>query len=331
MKAKILFIIAILLCGVGSAAAADPADVALFLILGQSNADGSAFSDPAEDKAMREWYTTAPEARLLNIWYAPTQVRNEPNALGQSARHVIDGLYRDMEPQWMRLWYRNDNVARRTAMNMIHGAGTYSAMAQGRRGIEGELGRRFAADYPGMPLYVIKLGVSGSGIDTWANPADDHNWRYFTDRVYRPAVDSLVASGKRPHLVGVWWMQGCADSGSTAEAYGRSLRELVDRLRSQLGFPSARVYVGLIPAPGEGDATPEGSLGYSDAVRSAQRAVAADTPGVTLVPTADCSMQYEDNFHGKIHFDHPGINRVADNLMDAVRRAGTDAWCPYNP
>ena len=51
-------------------------DVAVMVIIGQSNADGSAFSDPAIDKQMWEWYTTTPQAENLNIWYRSTQVIN---------------------------------------------------------------------------------------------------------------------------------------------------------------------------------------------------------------------------------------------------------------
>lgn len=167
---RLFVVLAALMSMFLTANAAKDQDVALFITIGQSNADGSAFAEEDVDKTMLEWYSTAPGADNLHIWYVPTQVRNEKNALGQMARHVIPALYRDKEPQWMKLWFRNDNYAGRTAMNMIHGAGTYSRYSQGRRGMEGEFGRRFAEAFPDKELYIIKLGVSGSGIDTWANP-----------------------------------------------------------------------------------------------------------------------------------------------------------------
>lgn len=307
-------------------AAERPDTVAVFIILGQSNADGSAFSDPAIDGEMKQWWYSSPQSSDLHIWYRPTVVRNEKNTLGQMARHVYDGRYRDMPPGWMQLWYRNDNTASRTAMNMIHGAGSYSAMAQGRRGIEGEFGRRFAMQYPGRELYVIKLGVSGSGIDTWANEADDHNWHYFTDNIFNPAIQSLRNIGKIPALAGIWWMQGCADSESDAETYYTKLSTLTSRLRSGLQFPDATIYIGLIPAPGEDTVTPEGSCGYGAGVREAQMRLASEQPNTVIIPTADCPMQYEENFHGYIHFNHQGINRIADRLMDSIAARGISAW-----
>lgn len=305
-------------------------DVAIFITLGQSNADGSAFADPEEDKILNEWYTTSPSADNLHMWYTSTQILNEKNVLGQMARHVIPGKYRDMKPQWMKLWYRNDNYAGRTAMNMIHGAGTYSQYAQGRRGMEGEFGRRFAEAYPNDELYFIKLGASGSGIDTWANPKDDNNWKFFIDSIYRPAITTLLAEGKRPKLAGIWWMQGCADSGSTTEKYAKSLKLLIERLRTQLGFPQAPIYIGQIVAPNEGNVTPEGSTGYSDAVRNAQKQVASEIKGVTPINTSSCPMQYEKAFKGKIHFNHQGVNRIGDILADSVIAAGPSRWALFS-
>ncbi len=304
-------------------------DVAIFITIGQSNADGSAFADPEQDKILNEWYTTSPSADNLHIWYTSTQILNEKNALGQIARHVIPGKYTDKDPQWMKLWYRNDNYAGRTAMNMIHGAGTYSAYAQGRRGMEGEFGRKFAEAYPNDELYMIKLGASGSGIDTWANPKDDNNWKFFIDSIYRPAITTLLAEGKRPRLAGIWWMQGCADSGSTTEKYAESLKLLINRLRTQLGFPQAPIYIGMIPAPNEGTVTPDGSVGYSDAVRNAQIEVAKELKGVTLINTSSCPMQYEEAFNGKIHFNHQGVNCIGDILADSVISAGPKHWATF--
>lgn len=303
-------------------------DAAVIVILGQSNADGSAFSEPVVDRQMWDWYTTSPQTAYLNIWYRSTQVVNEPDALGHTARHVVDGKVRDMPPGWMKLWYRNDNVAGRTAMNMIHGAGTYSDIAQMRRGIEGQLGRRFAEEFPGKELYVIKLGVSGSGIDTWANEADDTNWRYFADSVYTPAINTLLAQGKRLRLAAVWWMQGCADAGMDEATYRTRLNTLVDRLDSRLGFGTAPVYVGTIPSPGA-IATPEGSVGFSLGVEAAKESVAAERPNVTLISTDSAPMQYEEAFKGKIHFNHEGVCRIADILMDSIAARGAEAWPTY--
>ena len=311
----------------------DPArDVALVVILGQSNADGSAFADPALDAEMRQWYVSPANTGRMKIWYRSTEVENQPvNSRGEAPRWVVNGKVCDVAPGWLDLWYRNENVAGRTAMNMIHGFGTYSTgadKAQGRRGIEGELGRQFRTAFPDRDLYVLKLGVSGSHISSWADSTDDHNRTYFMENIYRPAIASLTASGRRPRLAAVWWMQGCADSGSSRDYYETRLRHLIERFRRESGFPDAPFYIGHIVAPGESTACPEGSKGYSEAVRAAQDAVAAGMPGVSVVDTSPFPMQYEEGFGGCIHFSHEGVNAIGRELVRRIA-ADPDRWVRY--
>lgn len=314
---RFALLLALALTAVMASAAGAPR-AAVLIILGQSNADGSAFCDPKLDEDMWQWYTSSPAASNLHIWYRSTVVHNDTDSLGRRSPHAYDGHFTDMPAGWMQLWYRNNNVGRQTAMNMIHGYGTYNVKSQQRRGIEGEFGRRWAQLYPDTELYVIKLGVSGSRIDSWTARFDSHNWRYFVDNVYRPAMESLVNSGCQPYLAGVWWMQGEADQNLPAADYEKSLRELEKRL-SSLGFRPAPLYIGMIPSE---------SKGYGEGVRQAQQAVAAELPEVTLVDTSGCLMQYEENFKGCIHFSHAGINCVADKLADAIAARGATAWQP---
>lgn len=314
---RIALCIAFVLMAV-SAFAADTPRTAVVIILGQSNADGSAFSDDAIDDEMRRWYTSSPEASQLHIWYRSTVVRNDTDSLGRRSPHAYDGRYTDMPAGWMQLWYRNNNVGRQTAMNMIHGYGTYNVKSQQRRGIEGEFGRRWAQLYPETELYVIKLGVSGSRIDSWTASFDGHNWRYFLDNIYRPAMESLVKAGKQPYLAGVWWMQGEADQNLPASEYDSSLRLLEKRL-SSLGFGAAPLYIGTIRSD---------SKGYGEGVRQAQLSVAEALQEVTVVDTSGCPMQYEEAFKGCIHFSHAGVNCVADKLIDAMAARGVRSWRP---
>ena len=303
---------------VALASAAGKPRAAVLIILGQSNADGSAFADSALDDDMWNWYTSSPATSNLHIWYRSAVVHNDTDSLGRRSPHAYDGRYTDMPAGWMRLWYRNNNTGRQTSMNMIHGQGTYSVRSQQRRGIEGEFGRRWALKYPDTELYVIKLGVSGSRIDSWTASFDSHNWRYFIDNIYRPAMESLVNTGRQPYLAGVWWMQGEADQNLPAADYEKSLRLLEKRL-SSLGFGAAPLYIGAIRSD---------SKGYGDGVRQAQQSVAAGLPEVTLVDTSDCPMQYEDAFKGCIHFSHAGVNCLADKLFDAIAARGVTAWKP---
>lgn len=335
MKTTLTFILATLLALVTEAhtASTDTVTAPVFIIIGQSNADGSAMFDPDEDARLRAWYTSPANTGGMKIWYRSTQVQNQPaNALGEAARWVVDGTVTDHAPGWMNLWYRNENDSSRTAMNMIHSFGTYSTgtdtnCARGRRGILGELGMKYREALPDKELYIIKLGVSGSFISSWADTSDNTNWNYFFDRMYHPAIESLLSQGKRPYLTGIWWMQGCADSGKTRSYYESMLRRLVDKCRTTLGFPDGKFYVGHIVKPGESTVTPQGSVAYSDAVRQAQDTVAASTDGVEIVDTRDCELQYEPNFNGYIHFSHKGINTLADILANKI--TSDPHWTPY--
>lgn len=311
-------------------------EVAVVITIGQSNADGSAFFSPELDSIARLWYDSRANRHNLRIWYRSTRVVNrESNALGEHARHVVDGEIQDAPPGWMELWYRNENNLGRTAMNMIHGYGTYSTgadvnCAQGRRGMEPQFGIEFATALPETELYIIKLGVSGSFISSWANPADDTNWRYFIDNIYRPAIADLIRQGKQPRLAGIWWMQGCADHGKPVGYYEESLLRLVSRLDSELGFRNPPIYIGTIPAPGESTAHPDGSVGYCPNVRSAQQAVASATPFVTLIDTSPFEMQYEPAFNGTIHFSHAGVNAIATTLAHHII-ANRPNWPSLHP
>lgn len=315
-------------------AAADVAEVPVFITIGQSNADGSAMFDPSEDQRLESWYASDQNPHTMKIWYRSTQVLNHSkNALGEVARWCVDGSVTDVESGWLDLWYRNENVEGRTAMNMIHGFGTYStgsttACAQGRRGMEGEFGMDFAKLFPEKELYIIKLGVSGSQISTWANEADNHNWNYFFENVYAPAVNDLLSKGKKPVLAGVWWMQGCGDDDKSEDYYKAALLQLVRQCRTELGFDTAPFYIGYILAPGENNSYPAGSAGYSDNVRNAQNEVASSLSGVEILDTRNCSMQYEANFKGYIHFDAAGQNEIGRMLASKV--ADEKRWATFS-
>lgn len=326
-----------LLCGgyVSASQNDEAGDVAVMIVIGQSNADGSAMFDPELDSEMKAWYESPANPRKMKIWYRSSKVENQAsNALGEAARWVVDGDTADVDPGWLDLWYRNENTLGRTAMNMIHGYGTWSIgggtdCAQGRRGMEGAFGKAFAEAMPETELYVLKLGVSGSFISSWANPADDHNWNYFCDNIFRPAMADLIAQGKRPKLAGVWWMQGCADSGCDREYYRESLKRLVGRVHDVLCFPEGKIYVGHVVAPGESSVAPDGSTSFSRNVRAAQDDVAAEDPSVEIVETGGFDLQYEDAFGGYIHFSHSGVNAIGRELARRVLSVGPAGWAPY--
>ena len=83
-----------LLCG-GSVSASqndEAGDVAVMIVIGQSNADGSAMFDPELDSEMKAWYESPANPRKMKIWYRSSKVENQAsNALGEAARWVVDG------------------------------------------------------------------------------------------------------------------------------------------------------------------------------------------------------------------------------------------------
>ncbi len=298
----------------------------VFITLGQSNADGSAFPDKDEDARLRAWYESEDNPHLAKMWYHACYVQNlETNAVGDKARIVADAPHdkKDAESGWMNLWFRNENRLGRTAMNMIHSCGTWSTgegiwTAQGRRGMEPQLGILLQEALPGVPVYFLKLGASGSHISAWANPQDDRNWTFFKDKIFKPAMQSLKDEGLIPVICGIWWMQGCADAHRDSSYYRNSLETLVRRLNTELGSPCPPVFIGHIVKPGEQTDAPDTSVQFGQGVRDAQDAVAAEYDNVEIINTALCSHQYEKGFGGHLHIDHKGQNQIAYMLSPLV-------------
>lgn len=283
-------------------------DVAVWITIGQSNADGSAISEEEEDKALKLWYETYGFETLF-IWYNSTVVRKEANG----SFYAFCGSVKDADSGWMKLWYKNDNLNGRSAFNIIteswsnNDGNQWSATS--RRGMEGEFGRVFADSLPGEKLYIIKLGVSGSSIDSWADEMNNHNWAYFYNIIFKPAMTQLLESGKRPYLAGVWWMQGCADEGRSKEYYEERLNNLIEKIRYTTGFNDANIYIGTIIAPGERQEQPYGSKRYGSGVRLAQEEVSRIRDRVFLFPTFKYPLQSDS-----VHFSHRGVNMIGHDL-----------------
>lgn len=302
----------------------------VFITIGQSNADGSAEFDPSEDARLRQWFESDSNARSMKIWYRSSFIVNQPGG----ERWVFDGKVTDHEPGWLDLWYRNENTLGRTDMNMIHGYGTWSTgdgfdCAQGRRGMEGEFGVNYQRAFPGKDLYFVKLGCSGSQMRTWAADNDSHNWEYFYENMWKPAMESLLAQGKKPRLAGIWWMQGCGDQHTDSATYAAMLNKLIAKCRTDLGFPDAHIYVGRVVAPGESSSNPKASVQFGRGVRAAQNSLTTPgsanlTPGVEIVDSRMSPFQGD-----QLHFNHKGINLIGRDLAERVVRRGPAGWAEF--
>lgn len=293
----------------------------ILIVLGQSNADGTAFANPAEDAVISAWYNDKVlNPGLMKIWYRSCYIVNQTNG----SRWVFDGSSIDALPGWMDLYYKNDNLNGRTNMVMRHGDGTWSASATGRRGMEGQFGKQFQTRYPDKELFVFKLGCSGSSIDTWNVNEERNNWDYFYHKIFKPAIEDLLHKGKKPRLVGVWWMQGEADRSDTKQEYEAKLNQVIAQCRDSLGFKDGHIYVGQIVKPGESTSHMAASKQFGQGVRDAQLAVAAQDAAVSFVSTSDCPFDSDD-----LHFSHVGISRIGDRLAQAVISKDVNGWATF--
>lgn len=303
-------------------------EVPIFITIGQSNADGTAIFNADEDARLKAWYDSDDNPGLMKMWYRSCYINTSLN----SNCWCFDGTV-DVEPGWLNLWYRNENTSGRTAMNMHSKYGTWPTddnLGNGcnRRGMEGQFGMRYQQAYPDKELYIIKLGCGGSAIATWTSD-DNHNWDYFYNNMYKPAIDDLLSKGKKPRLAGVWWMQGCKDRNNTKEYYLTRLKELIAKIRTDLGFPEAKIYIGHIVKPGENPDYPNSSKQFGQSVRDAQDAVT--TPGTDdyvanteIIDGSDCPFESDD-----LHWNHVGVNRIGDKIADRVIADGPEKWAGF--
>lgn len=332
MKKSICIAFAAILLQVPAARATDVTDISqetpIFITIGQSNADGTAIFNADEDARLNAWYDSESNPGLMKMWYRSCYINTSLN----NKCWCFDGTV-DVEPGWLNLWYRNENKAGRTAMNMHSHYGTWPtddnpSNGCNRRGMEGQFGMRYQTAYPDKELYVIKLGCGGSAIATWTSD-DNHNWEYFYNNMYKPAMADLLSKGKKPRLAGVWWMQGCKDRNNTKEYYLTHLKELIEKIRTDLGFPEAKIYIGHIVKPGENPDYPTSSKQFGQTVRDAQDAVT--TPGnddyianTEIIDGRDCPFESDE-----LHWNHVGVNKIGDKIADRVIADGPEKWASF--
>lgn len=297
----------------------------VFITIGQSNADGTAPCDATEDARLRSWYVSSSNPRKMKMWYHSCYLDFSKKCW------VFDGTGNqvDHQPGWLNLWYRNENFNGRTAMQMLGDSGTWSQNAQNRRGMEGQFGMKFQTAFPEKELYVIKLGAGGSAISTWTSD-DNHNWEFFYNNFYLPAMNDLLAKGKKPRLAGVWWMQGCSDQYNSREYYRSRLTELITKIRTATGFENAPVYIGYIVKPGENPAYPNASTCYAQNVRDAQNDVT--TPGsANYIPGTYIINGKDQPFASdNLHWNHVGVNGIGDLISERVIAAGPEGWASFS-
>jgi hypothetical protein len=202
-----------------------PNEVPVLIMLGQSNCDGRGV---LADAPILQGTTWNGEVKIFN----KSITRNPANS---AVNRVDNG-------SWVNLDYDH--------LMVVSPAGTQGF------GSELPLALSWKNTYPGTPLYIIKCAIGGTplasrggGSDTDWSSNSGQIWDLAYNWVVRPALKSLLASGKIPKCVGVTWIQGETDADGTgtlaqAQAYETNLRDLItNRIRGKLGFPNAKVLI----------------------------------------------------------------------------------------
>lgn len=280
MRTQVLFVLAAIVALVARAPAADSsARLKVFLLAGQSNMEGK--GDGGKLTADEQRRLTAAGARVL-------------------------------------LAYNREPIAP---------LGVVKASAGVRKKFGGEttfgpelfFGLRVAEAMPGQRVLLIKRSVGATSLQGRWNPdwsrekaammGEENAEPLYPDFI---AYVRQVLSAYRPEdyeLAGMLWVQGEADSNVSgrgpepAAAYERNLRELIRRVRLDLGadrLPFLLVQVG------------------GGKVTDGMRAVASSVANVTLIPqSTDPASPHFFPKHEVGHYNYEGMKRMGTLLGDA--------------
>lgn len=272
-------------------------EVPLFIIMGQSNADGRGIKSDVPDMG-----GFAFEGRV-RIFQKP--IKRTPGSA--KVNHVNDGYWED---------YDGDN-----GMIVSPQTGKLATSC----GLELTSAYLWATQiYPktNTPLYMIKCAIGDTslandnkGIDTNWSDMPGQMWELAYIYTIRPAITQLLCEGKKPRLIGVFWGQGEHDGSDDKLAleYESNLRHLLDNIRNNLGFSSAPVMI-------------MGLSSYNDKknawiqVKQAQKNISDQIENTFLITTdGSDSFNPANRYHenakagaGSIHYTAIGLASLAE-------------------
>ncbi len=205
--------------------------------------------------------------------------------------------------------------ARRAFADLRPGINTGSPNQPRNWGPEAQFAYRWRAERACAPLYIVKYarGETGLALDPlrpdWSTQSRGELWDKAAAEI-DAAKAALAAGGLRPSVTAVLWMQGETDSETPAKAaaYEVNLRAFVAAIRMRWGDKDTVVHIAQIDRP------VPAKRGW-DTVRTAQAAVAASTPGVTLIDTAPFERQPSDG----THLTAQGQVKLGDAFYEQVR------------
>lgn len=234
-------------------------EVPVFITIGQSNADAwgapwnfdydelNLYNDQRFPHRMgsviKTFYDNGQDS--LKIFYRAMVMNGDAAAADLTTGYGETGSL--INKTWIKLNYQSDLANNKATMTSLGGSGTATDAAQYTRSMEAPLGYYWVngnktTHGKKLSLYIIKGAAGGSSIASWTG--NGKNWVYFRDNLYKAAIEKLVAEGKKPRLVGIYWMQGEFNLGDAS--YDNKLTVLASQIRSELGFPNAKLFVGAI-------------------------------------------------------------------------------------
>ena len=222
-----------------------------------------------------------------------------------------------------------------------------SAVGDAAFGPEITFGHDMAAAMPGTRIAIIKYAVGGTGIARSKEYSDyipqlagfndnGNNWHppepgQPAGALYanlltnvQGALQSLGARGQPYHLAGVLWMQGEHEAGISlrmANDYEKLLGDFVRHLRADLGQPTLPVVIGQV----------SDKWLYREPVQAAQSRVSHNAPPAALVLTRDLPRTPGDD----AHYDANGMatlgSRFATAMQSLLAEAGSGSGQASNP
>lgn len=217
----------------------DLVPVDTFVIIGQSNADGRGLVSQLS-ASIASFFTAKKDN--LRIYYKPT---GRSNAKVPLSYFVDDG-------EWW--WVGSGHDAANKMTHMTVNSTDVATASPTTYGIEVPFAYNYAQANPNRELRIIKCAIGGSTIETsWGitTPSADGIWVYFRDYVMLPAIAKMAAEGKRPNIIGIYWMQGESDASPTSQPpYAGRLTKLFERCRTELGLTVPKMVVGTLSNAG---------------------------------------------------------------------------------
>jgi hypothetical protein len=234
------------LCGAALVTTARADHFEVFLVAGQSNADGRGAASALKG-ALEKWARPQDDVRIA---YSCSKLR---------VPVLASKGFEPLQPGW----------------SVAPGKGRPTVLPSATFGPEVSFGRGMADRLKGKNVRLIKFTEGGTSLAKDWNPS-------VKDRLYSPFLDftrkslkELTDAGHMTTLRGMIWHQGESDAELPAAEYEAQLTAFIARVRTDFAAPDLRFGIGEVIDNGK-----------RDTVRAAQKATAEKVPGAFFVSAA---------------------------------------------